>query len=350
MRNPYTVLGVGKTARAEDIKSAYRQLAKTWHPDQNPGDPSATMRFAEIAHAYKLLINPDLRSSFDKGYIDARGRKQPKPARGFSANPFNAFKQSRRTASAGQDAGERSADTEDAPEEAKFEEMVVHIFGEAAAKQSGHTTQGAQKGGERQQANAPGLDEDPLAALDELFAKWKTRRKPGARGSAKPEKPVTIHQIEITLESAMTGYSGEIEFGDACRVEFTSPPGTLDGTEIQVKSPDPGAYGDAIVKFTHARHPRLRAVGADLHGEHAISLMEAVLGGSFVFEGLEGPVRITIPEWSGSDKVLRVPAHGLPNPAGERGALLVHLRVMLPETPDRGLIDLMRSNRGSWFF
>lgn len=350
MRNPYTVLGVGKTARAEEIKSAYRQLAKTWHPDQNPGDPSATMRFAEIAHAYKLLIDPDLRSRFDKGDIDARGRRRPKPARSFSANPFNAFKQARRTAAAGQDAGERSSETEDAPEEAKFEEMVVHIFGEAAAKQSGHTAQGAQKGGERQQANAPGLDEDPLATLDELFAKWKTRRKPGARGSAKPEKPVTVHHIEITLEAAMTGYSGEIDFGDACRVEFTSPPGTLDGTEIRVNSPDPALYGDAVVKVTHARHPRLRAVGADLHGEHAISLMEAVLGGSFVFEGLEGPVRITIPEWSGSDKVLRVPAHGLPTPAGERGALLVHLSVMLPETPDRGLIDLMRSNRSSWFF
>lgn len=347
MRNPYTVLGVGKTARADDIKSAYRQLAKTWHPDQNPGDPSATMRFAEIAHAYKLLINPDLRSRFDKGDIDARGRRRPKPARGFAANPFNAFKQARRAATADQDTGEKSAAPEDAPEEARFEEMVVHIFGEAAAKQSGHT---AQKGGERQQANAPGLDEDPLAALDELFAKWKTRRKPGSRASAKTEKPVTVHHVEISLETAMTGYTGEIELGDDCRVEFTTPPGTLDGTEVRVQSPDPGVHGDAIVKLTHARHPRLRAVGADLHGEHAISLMEAVLGGSFVYEGLEGPVRITLPEWSGSDKVLRVPAQGLPTPAGERGALLVHLRVMLPETPDRALIDLMRSNRRSWFF
>ncbi|WP_420408575.1 DnaJ domain-containing protein [Hoeflea sp.] len=349
MRNPYTVLGVGKTARAEEIKSAYRQLAKTWHPDQNPGDPSAPMRFAEVAQAYKLLINPDLRSSFDKGDIDPRGRKRPKPARGFSANPFNAFKQARRSATADQGGGERSADAEDAPDEAKFEEMVVHIFGEAAAKQSGHTTQGSTKGGERQQANAPGLDDDPLAALDELFAKWKTRRKPGARSSAKPEKPVTVHQIEITLDAALNGYTGEIEFGDACRVEFTAPPGTLDGAEIRVNSPDPALHGDAIVKISHARHPRLRAVGADLHGEHAISLMEAVLGGTFVFEGLEGPVRITIPEWSGSDKVLRVPDHGLPTPAGPRGALMVHLRVMLPETPDRSLIDLMRSNRRSWY-
>lgn len=352
MRNPYTVLGVSKTARPEDIKSAFRQLAKSWHPDQKPDDPHAGVRFAEIAQAYKLLIDPDLRLKFDKGQIDARGRRRSATSDGFRANPFSGFRERRaakesttRTSETG------TSQTQDAPDEASFEEMVVHIFGEAAARHARPDEPGKDEpgmGGKtgRRRADAPGLDEDPLAALDELFAKWKTRHHPGSAQSAMPP---TRHQIDIPLETALIGYRGEIGFGDGQHVSFTSPPGTLDGTEIRVASPDPDAYGDALVTLRHAQHPTLRAVDADLHGEHAITLAEAVLGGSFVFMCLDGPVRITIPEWSGSDTVLRIPGKGLPATNGDRAALHVHLRVMLPEKPDSRLIDLMRSNRRSWF-
>jgi DnaJ-class molecular chaperone len=347
MRSPYTVLGVTQTASVEEIKSAFRQLAKFWHPDQKPDDPRAGVQFAEIAQAYKLLIDPDLRIKFDKGEVDARGRRRPKPARGFTVNPFSSSRKARSAKSRAKSAGEdATTQTQDAPDEASFEEMVVHIFGEAAANHAHPKDQNTDGTSARQRTDAPGLDEDPLAALDELFAKWKTRHQSEASQSG---RPLTYHQIDIALESALNGYRGEIGFGDAHSVSFTSPPGTLDGTEIRVPSPDPDAFGDAVVTLRHAQHPRLRAAGADLHGEHAISLSEAVLGGSFVFMSLDGPVRITIPEWSGSDTVLRIPGKGLPSNEGERAALHVHLRVMLPEKPDSRLIELMRSNRRSWF-
>ena len=133
MRSPYTVLGVSSTAKSGDIKSAYRQLAKIWHPDQNPDNPQAGNRFAEIAHAYKLLIDPELRLRFDNGHIDARGRRQKPPARGYSANPFKTFKDSMATAPPGSRASAASQSS-DALDEAKFEDMVVHIFGDAAKK------------------------------------------------------------------------------------------------------------------------------------------------------------------------------------------------------------------------
>jgi DnaJ-class molecular chaperone len=347
MRSPYTVLGVSKIARAEEIKSAYRQLAKFWHPDQKPDDPRAGVRFAEIAQAYKLLIDPDLRLKFDQGQIDARGRRRTGPLRGFTANPFSAFREARSKRDSATDGSEdATAKTQEAPNEASFEEMVVHIFGEAAARQARPAEKATGGKNARKRVDAPGLDEDPLAALDELFAKWKARHHSEA---AQSELPITRHQIEIPLESALIGYRGEIGFGDGHYVTFTSPPGTLDGTEIRVASPDPDAFGDALVTLRHAEHPRLRADGAELHGKHAINLAEAVLGGSFTFMGLDGPVHITIPEWSGSDTVLRVPGKGLPSANGERAALHVHLRVILPEKPDSRLIDLMRSNRRSWF-
>lgn len=350
MRSPYTVLGVGKTAGTDEIKSAYRQLAKAWHPDQKPEDPQAGVRFAEIAQAYKLLIDPELRLQFDEGRVDARGRRRKRPVRGFAGHPFSGFDRTRpsdRAAHPNTDAenvgAERSDAPSDAPGGASFEDMVAHIFGDAAASQARKAFRSDGPPNWRTSADAPGLDEDPLSALDALFEKWKTLHKPQS------DLPVSRHQVEITLETALIGYRGEIPFGSSASVNFSSPPGTLDGMELRVPSPDPGLFGDAIVTFRHARHARLRATGTDLHGDHPVNLAEAVLGGAFVFTALDGPVRMAIPEWSGSDTVLRVPGLGLPAANGARGDLHVHLRVMLPEKPDSRLIDLMRSSKRSWF-
>ena len=100
------------------------------------------------------------------------------------------------------------------------------------------------------------------------------------------------------------------------------------GAEIQVPSPDPSALGDAVVTIRHRKHPHFHCSGADLHGEHGIALAEAVLGGSIVFRSLDGPLKIEVPRWSGSEHgLLRVQEKGLP-PQRAGGALLVHLRVM----------------------
>lgn len=341
MRSPYSVLGVAKTAKSEDIKTAYRQLAKTCHPDQNPDDPQASERFAEISHAYKLLSDADLRSKFDNGHIDARGRRRTRPTRGFAANPFKAFKDAMNAASSaakpetaaasGQKAGSASSNNTD---EANFEDMVVHIFGEAAH-------------GERQRrstkADAPGLDEDPLDALDALFEQWKARHRP------KPVHSTSCHRYDVSLEEALTGCLGEIELSGGQTISFEIPAGVTDATEITVPSTNPDAFGDAIVTVRHKEHPHFRSAGADIHAEHAIDLSEAVLGGSFVFKALDGPLRIDIPKWSGSDTVLRIPGKGLAKVDGGRGALHVHLRVMLPEKPDPRLIELMRAGKKAWY-
>ena len=346
MRSPYTVLGVNTTAKADDIKSAYRQLAKIWHPDQNPNDPQAGTRFAEIAHAYKMLIDPEMRLKFDNGHVDARGRRQTRPARGFSANPFKTFTDSMGAAPRGPQASAASAASQagDAFDEAKFEDMVVHIFGDAAAKKTKEqASQDKDPGGQRTKTDAPSMDEDPLTTLDNLFKKWKARRRP------KTVLPSSYHQVDITLETALAGVEEEIVFGESETVSYTIPAGTVDGAEITVASPNPQVYGDAIVTVRHKQHAWLRSKGADLHGDHPIELAEAVLGGAFVYEGLDGPVRIDVPEWSGSDTVITVKNKGLPTSFGKRGTLHVHLRVMLPEKPDPHLKDLMRSSKKAWY-
>jgi len=344
MRSPYTVLGVNTTAKAGDIKSAYRQLAKIWHPDQNPDDPQAGSRFAEIAHAYKMLIDPEIRLKFDHGHIDARGRRQTRPTRGFSANPFKTF-----TESMGNAPGPRpgaASQSADAQDEAKFEDMVVHIFGDAAAKKTKEqAAQDKDQTSQRTKTDAPGMDEDPLTTLDNLFKKWKSRHKP------KTVLPATHHQVKISLETALAGHEDEVVFGETetVTVAYDIPAGTVDGAEVVVPSPKPEVYGDAIVTVRHEEHARLRSSGSDLHGDHPIELAEAVLGGSFVYQGLDGPLRIEVPEWSGSDTVLKIKDKGLPTRFGKRGSLHVHLRLMLPEKQDPHLKELMRSSKKAWY-
>ena len=82
-KNPYTLLGVAKTATEKEIKSAYRKLAKTLHPDANPGNDEAEAKFKEITAAYNLLSNPELREQYDTGRVDASGQQQNPFAGGF---------------------------------------------------------------------------------------------------------------------------------------------------------------------------------------------------------------------------------------------------------------------------
>src|ERR1700759_891394 len=85
MRDPYTVLGVSRSVSEKDLKSAYRKLAKANHPDQNPNDPKAQQKFAEISAAYDFLTDKDKRGAYDRGEIDADG--SPKCA-GFGNSGF----------------------------------------------------------------------------------------------------------------------------------------------------------------------------------------------------------------------------------------------------------------------
>ena len=336
MRSPYAVLGVRQSAGADDIKSAYRQLAMTWHPDRNGSDPGASERFAEIAAAYRLLADPHMRTRFDQGEIDARGRrKKPRVRPSASASPFTAFREAWREAKATA-TGEKNRD----PDHGRsFDEMMARIFGEEAIAEAASEAQ-------KQQADSsfrPHGTHDPLSALDELFQRWKTRHRSGGRAGD------TRHVIEIPLEGLMTGHEAEWVFGEHHRQTYSIAPGTPDGTEIRIPSPDPYLYGDAVAVIRLKPDTRFRISGRDLLTDHPIDLADAILGGKFSLAAPDGPAEFTVPEWSGSDKTIRLDGRGLPDENGKRGALLIHLRIVLPSRPDQRLVDLMRSGKRSWY-
>ena len=340
MRSPYSVLGVKKSADPGTIKSAYRALAKTWHPDQNQ-TPEAGQRFAEITQAYKLLIDPESRLAFDGGRIDALGRRRMSA---FSGNPFTAFREAWRTrpqpTAAGDDANAANSGTDE--EIAGFDDMVDHIFGKDAARGEPVDREARETTGAKAQP-----EDDPLSVLDELFAKWKSiHRKP--ERAARPMAE-SRHDIEIELAEVITGKRTSLRLDDGTDLLVDIPAGTADAAIIRMQRDTGAGLANVAITIRHRTHPAFRVEGAHLVTEAAIELRDAVLGGTVTVETLEGPVRLDFPPWTTGDAPLTVKGRGLPATDGKRGDMHVHLHIRLPGRPDDALVELMRSRRKSFF-
>ena len=303
MQEPYSVLGVSREATHKEIKAAYRKLAKRFHPDQNPDNPEAQKKFAEITQAYEILGDEKKRAAFDRGEIDAEGKERFRGFEGAGADPFAGFRQ----------AGGRP----------HFE-----------FRSSG----GGPFGG----GNAD--------IFSELFGQAFAGGGPRA-GTRPPAKGADIEaSLSISLEEAATGAKVTAIFPDGRRIAVKLPRYVEDGQVIRLRGqgqPDPfgGEPGDARVRLVIRPHPRFRVEGRDLHADLPIELADAVLGAKVPFETLAGRVAVTVPAWSDSGTVFRLKGQGLPLKAEGAGALYVHLQVKLPHG-DAELEALMRARRG----
>src|SRR5690606_5541598 len=305
MRDPYEVLGVARNASAKDIKSAYRKLAKKYHPDQNPNDPKAKDRFAAASQAYEILGDEKTRAAFDRGEIDAEGKPR---FQGFDAaaggDPFAAFR--RRQAGPGGTRFEFRTSGPGDPFGGGAGDIFSQIFGEAFSQ---HGT------GQRRQA-------------------------PGG---------ADVHvTLDVTIEEVATAAKVMAHFPDGRKLAVKLPNYVEDGQTIRLKgqgesSPFGGQAGDALVKIRFRRHPRYSLEGRDLHVDLPVPLKDAVLGAKVPLETPTGRIALNVPAWSSSDKVLRVKGRGLPLKAGGHGDLYAHIRVMLPEQGDKELEALLRS-------
>ncbi|MER8922538.1 DnaJ C-terminal domain-containing protein [Mesorhizobium sp. M0802] len=309
MRDPYEVLGVAKNASAKDIKSAYRKLAKKYHPDQNPNDPKAKDRFAAANQAYEVVGDEKNRAAFDRGEIDADGKPKFQGFEGAAGggDPFGGF---RRQQGAG---GSRFEFRSGRPGGDPFDgnsDIFSQIFGDAFSG-----ARGAGTGDRRQQAAAADLN-------------------------------VTL---DVTIEEIATAEKVTAMFPDGRKIAVKLPVYVEDGQTIRLKGQGeqgPGQPGDALVKIRIRRHPRYRIEGRDLHADLEVALAVAVLGAKVPVDTPTGRLAVNIPAWSSSDKVLRLKGRGLPEKAGGHGDLYAHVRIMLPEGGDSELEALMRSRKG----
>lgn len=280
--DPYKELGVARGASQDEIKKAFRKLAKELHPDKNPGNKDTDERFKRVTAAFDILGDKDKRAKFDRGEIDADGREQ---FRGYGGG------------ATGRDPGG----------------FGQNPFG-----------QGGARGG------FENVD------LDEIFGGMFSggARPGGARGGFANKGQDLRATLEISLEDSISGATRRIQFSDGRTLDVAIPKGAGDGQTIRLKGQGMpgrgGGNGDALIELKVAPHPIFIRDGADLTMDQPVPLYDAVLGGKVPVRTPEGTVNMTIPAGSNSGKVLRLKGRGA-YAAGKRGDLLARLMIVLPE-------------------
>lgn len=308
-RNPYTVLGIEKSAGEADIKKAYRKLAKTLHPDRNPNDPKAQERFAELTSAYDFLNDVEKRGAFDRGEIDAEGK--PK-FRGFEG--FGGGRQARRSGAAG------------------GTDSIFEAFGFG------------QGGFSRQSRSSHGVNPEDLMA--DLFGGAGARggfSQTDAGGSRKPD--VTL-DVSVPFATWARGGKARVALPNGKTVDVNVPAGIAEGKTIRLKgqgAPDPmgGPAGDALVAIKVTPDARFRAEGLHVRVDVPVTLYDAVLGGKVLVPTLDGAVELKIPPRSTGTRTLRLKGKGITRDAAT-GDLLVALRITLPDRHDAELEALAK--------
>lgn len=295
MRDPYTVLGVSKTAPEADIKKAFRKLAKALHPDYNVNDPRAKEKFSELNSAYEILGDAKKRKQFDSGEIDAEGKpKHP----GFSGRGFDPW--GGRRGGTGRSAGFQGGGFDAA-------DIFADFF----------RTGGAGTG----------------------FNTGKRRRQPA------PGNDVRI-DTTISFSDALKGTKVRVTLPSGKTIEVAVPAGVTEGKVIRLKhqgmpSAEGGPNGDAFVTVHLAGDPRFVTEGKNLRVRAPVPLEDAVLGGKVLVPTLEGTVEISVPPYSSTGQTLRLRGKGLPSDNGS-GDLMVTIDVILPKAPDLELEVLMK--------
>jgi DnaJ-class molecular chaperone len=314
MRDPYEVLGVPRTASQDDVKKAFRRLAKKLHPDANKNDAKAAVKFAELNAAYEILGEEDKRKAFDRGEIDAEGKPRFQGFEGFG--------------------GQRGGFGR--------EGFETFTWGPEGVRRSGHGAGGAGGAG-----GFGGIDE----ILKNMFGDAARGRDFGAQFEdfAPPTRgPDASVQITITLAEAAKGGSRRVHLPNGKEVEVKIPAGLADGQQIRLKGQGfagpSGRAGDALITVNIAPHPYLKPEGANLRVEVPITLYEAVLGGKVRVPTLDGAVELAIPPGTNAGRTFRLKGKGLPAKSG-RGDLYAAVRIVLPEGGDPDLDELMRKWR-----
>ncbi|RAI00565.1 molecular chaperone DnaJ [Acuticoccus sediminis] len=323
-RDPYTVLGVSKSASESEIKSAFRRLAKRYHPDTNSNDPKAQERFSEVNSAYEIVGDKEKRAKFDRGEIDAAG--QPRFHAGFgtggaSGDPFSGF-------------GGFSG------------------FGRGGSQNTGA---GGGGGGGGQNRTWRFTSGDGGAGVDEILREFMAGggragggERAGGFGGGAPERGQDLDVVvTVTLEDLASDEKLRVSLPTGRTVDVRIPAGAEQDQQIRLRglgheSPTGGQPGDAILTLRIAAHPVFQREGQNLRLDLPVTLYDAALGAKVRAPTLGGSVNITVPAGSSGGKTLRLRGLGLPTKSGGRGDLLVTLQIDLPDDLPDDFLEMMR--------
>jgi DnaJ-class molecular chaperone len=288
--DPYQALGVAKDASQDDIRKAYRRLAKELHPDLNPGNRQAEERFKEISSAYDLLSDPDKRARFDRGEIDASGMERP-------------------------------------------QQRSYRHYAEAGP--------GGRYGGH-------GGFED-MDDLGDVFADLFGRAGRTGGGGFRARGRDAHYRLDIAFLDAVNGGRQRITLPAGQTLDVTIPPGMRDGGILRLAGKgEPGIGGgppgDALIEVSVRPHPLFRLEGNDIVMELPITLDEAVLGGKVEVPTVTGRVNVTVPKGASTGDVLRLRGKGMAA-GGAAGDQRIVLKVVMPKPVDDELAAFMEKWR-----
>lgn len=292
MADPYSTLGVAKSANEAEIKSAYRKLAKELHPDKNKDNPKAAERFSDVTKAYDLLSDKTKRAQFDRGEIDGDGN----PAMPFGYGGGGGFR--------GDPRGQGGFGSDGAD----FGDIFEGLFG------------GRGGGG-------------PFGGF-------------GGRSAPPPKGANVGYRLSVSFVDAATQAPQRITLADGGTIDLKLPAGVETGTQMRLAGkgqPGPGGHGDGIVTITVKDHPFFVRDGANIRLDLPVTLAEAVKGAKVKVPTVDGPVMLSVPAGTSSGKVMRLKGKGFSQKGGGRGDQLVRLMVDLP-ADDAALVKLL----GEW--
>ncbi|WP_320202848.1 DnaJ C-terminal domain-containing protein [Agrobacterium rosae] len=358
MRDPYSILGVQRDAGSDEIKAAWRSQAKAVHPDQNQTDPDATARFAEIGQAYDLLKDPQKRGLYDQARRVAETKKRDQTIMQQRAAAREAAQRAKAAEKLMEELAEaqtRASKAEPHPESAKpesAEDMLERIFGADAKAKVGAAKPDAATDNSHmsaeEQATAQSEKMEARAAQASSFFSALLRRIRGT--TVVPDKaPDITAEAVVTVSDLIEQKWVTIGMPEEREVRFQLEPGMTDGHVVRLKGqglklPE-SARGDLVVTLLASRDDTFSIRNFDIHTTFPISLADAVLGCEATVQSPHGELKVTVPAWSGSDRAVRVDGKGLKDGSGGYGDFVVELRIILLDTPDAKVMDLMRHMR-----
>jgi DnaJ-class molecular chaperone len=291
-KDPYAALGLTKSASNEDIRKAYRKIARTCHPDLNPDDPKAEAKFKAASAAHDLLKDPEKRARFDRGEIDATGAERPQQQerqfyRDYAEAPGNPYRSS----------------------------QGFNDFGDAS----------------------------------DIFAEFLRQQRGGPRSSQGFSAPGVDRRfsLEVSFMDAVKGGKTQIQLPEGAMLEVKIPEGTADGQTIRLRGKGApghggGPAGDALVTLSVRPHALFRRDGDDIMITLPITLDEAVLGGKVTAPTIDGPVNLSIPAGASSGQTLRLRGRGVKRRGTTtRGDQKVELSIVSPGRIDDELSAFM---------
>jgi molecular chaperone DnaJ len=344
----YIVLGLAPGAPASEIKRAYRRLSRRYHPDINPGDPTAASLFQRISEAYETLIDPERRRQYDA----AGGGRTMAPA-GSSRVEFSGF--------------DFSATVHGA-QAATFTELFADVLHPLPGADGGRPEPGSDLHATLSVSFVEamrGVERQVFVTRQDLCGRCGgTGYVRAVEGRCAPchgtgQVRWTRGHMVFTKSCAACNGTGRqrsercgVCFGHArhARSEAASvavPPGTEDGTRLRIPGfghagRNGAANGDLFVTVHVQPHPVFRRIGDDLHVVVPVGIHEAVLGARVEVPSLDGPVRLRIPPGTQAGQRVRLRERGVPRPAGGRGDLIAEISVVLPDVPDERSRELVR--------